>query len=113
MSCIHITVCAGCKLDRAVRSDFPSHRQGDWTAPDQLLLTGHDWDLHYFYRRPCNESLVRDRQLRFWNPWTRVTSLWENYEVQVPTRNVAGQPRGRADWRSAPAGLVLHRLDLV
>src|SRR5687768_6587472 len=74
---------------------------GDWTAPDQLLLTGHDWDVHYFYQAAVQRSLVRDRQLPFWNPWTKGgASLWGNPEVQVPTPmwlvNVVAGPIGGA-----------------
>jgi hypothetical protein len=62
LSCIHSTVCSGCKLDRSVRSDPISFAStGDWTAPDELLLTGHDL-IDHGSARACDVG-IRERAI--------------------------------------------------
>lgn len=81
---------------------------GRWQPTDRLLLTGHDWDVHYFYQTAVQRSVVGERQWPFWNPWTKGgASLWGNPEVQFPT------PMWLANLLAGPIGgarvqVILH-----
>jgi hypothetical protein len=79
----------------------PFLRDGDWTAgykptsfiageywgePDHLLMTGHDWDMHYFFQAAVQRSVYHDGQWPFWNPWNLGGfSLWGDPQMQFPT----------------------------
>jgi hypothetical protein len=74
---------------------------GEWGGADHLLLTGHDWDMHYFFQAAVQRSLLHDRQWPFWNPWNLGgASLWGDPQMQFPTPlwvvNLAAGPIGGA-----------------
>ena len=51
-----------------------------------VFVTGHNWDLHYFYHAVVYRSVVDFREWPFWNPWNLGgSSMWGNPQTPFPT----------------------------
>jgi hypothetical protein len=51
-----------------------------------VFVTGHDWDIHYFYHAVVYRSVVDFHEWPFWNPWNLGgSSMWGNPQTPFPT----------------------------